>query len=188
MATTTVTAYAAAHSSHASMSLKHECDVTVEELESALLYDLKPHAADYILAYRNTGVCPVFLAAKDALESGWGRYPINGTNISGFYGGVRFTSVSHGIDYVSQFLDNEYLTPGGKYFCGYTLSAVNRHYNGSLVWEQKVNGIMQGIDGRVEKYRAEREPDEYFDVRLEDKGVVRWVTFDGSTTVEKAVA
>lgn len=145
------------HAQAAAENLRHTCEITEEELEAALLYELKPYAGDYIQAGERTGICPIFLAAKDALESGWGRYPMNGTNISGFYGGCVFESIPHGINYVTDFIDREYLSPDGKYYAGCTLSAVNTHWNGSAIWEREVYGIMCSIEKRIGQFREQQK-------------------------------
>lgn len=143
-------AHAAGSGSLQSLNLKQPCHITAEQLETGLLYDLKPYAQDYIDAYERTGINPVFLAAKDALESGWGRYPMNEVNISGFYTKKQFESVPHVISYVSDFIDEEYLTETGRYFRGYTVSDINVCWNGRPEWGREVLGIMAGIYRRMD--------------------------------------
>lgn len=135
------------------LDLKADCDITAEELAAGLLYDLKPHAGDYIDAYHSTGINPVFLAAKDAVESGWGRTRLGEHNISGFFTTQSFNSVSHNIAYVSDFLNQNYLSEDGKYFEGTTVSAVNTYWNGNSAWEREVLDVMSGIYTRIDTYR-----------------------------------
>lgn len=154
-----LTAYAK-DSSLATQSLKRESTITAEELEAGLLHEMKVYAEDYIEAYEDTGIDPVFLAAKDAFESGWGRFPTQGNNLSGFKTSERFDSVSESIAYVSDFMDREYLTEDGRFYKGDTISDVNHYYNGNLTWELSILRIMEGIHKRIDAYRAQNTASE----------------------------
>lgn len=120
------------------------------ELEKGLLYDLKPMAPLFITAQDKYGIDAVFLAAVAAEESGWGRYQFRKNNIFGFEG-FDFSSHEECVDYVARYLSAEYLTPGGKYYEGTSVEAINRHYNGRDSWENNVKQIMNDITKRIER-------------------------------------
>lgn len=146
---------------------------TADELTSALLYELKPYAKDYLDAANKYGINVYFLVSKDALESGWGRYRAAPNNLGGWtddYGEqMAFDSVEAYIDHSARNLRDMYLTPRppdalpddktGKYHEGYTLTDVGVHYNGSDAWVEAVAGIWAKIEWRIAKYSAEREGD-----------------------------
>lgn len=92
--------------------------LTVEELEAGLLYDLKPLAAVYLDAGAMYGVDPVFLAAKDAEESGWGRYTAAPNNLGGWTsddgGYMSFDSPEDYIYYSAEKMRDLYLEEDGR--------------------------------------------------------------------------
>lgn len=120
------------------------------ELEKGLLYDLKPMAPLFIAAQDKYGIDAVFLAAVAAEESGWGRYQFRKNNVFGFEG-FDFNSQKECVDYVARYLSAEYLTPGGKYYEGTSVEAINKHYNGRDSWENHVKQIMKDITKRIER-------------------------------------
>jgi hypothetical protein len=145
---------------------------TVEQLESALYYDMKLYADDYLAAAEEYGVNVYLLCAKDALESGWGRYEAAPNNWGGWTAGngyKEFSSVHEYIKYSAKNIKNMYLTPRpidappdditGCHFNGYTLKKVNISYNGSDTWLNKVSGIWYEIEGRCAEY-ARTNPNE----------------------------
>jgi beta-N-acetylglucosaminidase len=134
-----------------SLCLKHECSITPEQLEYGLLYDLKPLAGEYIAAYEATGICPVFLAAKDALESGWGRHCHEPNNLSGYYTDYVFDSPEDCIQFVAKRIDENYLSENGLFHKGDSLDDVAVHYNGSQKWADEVRTIMEEIILRSSK-------------------------------------
>lgn len=128
--------------------LLQPCGLTVEELESALKYELKQYAADFIQTESDSGVNAAFLASVAALESGWGRYCADNNNLYGWTdsgGYMAFNSPQECIEYVARNLKENYLSPDGIWFEGYSVESVNVHYNGRSAWEREVRGIMQEI-------------------------------------------
>lgn len=122
--------------------------LTVAQLESKLLYDLKPYAAAFLQAEADTGINAVFLASVAALESGWGRDMCAPNNIYGWTGAsgfIAFESVPECIAHVAKFLEINYLTKGGMYYNGVTVDAVNVRYNGRAEWAVAVRQIMAQI-------------------------------------------
>ena len=68
------------------------------------------------------------------------------TSSSGY---VYFSSYDECILTVAENLKSMYLQPDGKYFSGYEVSDVNKHYNGSKFWEDNVQDIMTQIQNRI---------------------------------------
>lgn len=129
-------------------------NLTPEQLEEGLLYNLKDCSETFIQAETDTGVNAVFLASVAALESGWGRSDValyqnnlfGWTSSSGY---SYFSSYDECILIVAENLKSMYLQPDGKYFSGYEVSDVNKHYNGSKFWEDNVQDIMTQIQNRI---------------------------------------
>lgn len=129
-------------------------NLTAEQLEKGLLYDLKPYSNIFILAEEQTGINAVFLSSVAALESGWGRSEVaksknnlfGWTSTTGYY---AFNSYEESILYVANKLKELYLTPESPYFNGYSVSDINCKYNGSKFWEDNVISIMQDITLRI---------------------------------------
>lgn len=130
--------------------------IEVEALEKSLLYNLKPYAATYIEAGKQYGVDPVFLAAKDAEESGWGRSPAASNNLGGWTnssgGYMRFNSVEEYIYHAAKSMAEMYLDKDGCYHNGTSLSDVNKRYNGRQEWIDHVGGIMDSINKKINEY------------------------------------
>ncbi|NOZ92969.1 N-acetylmuramoyl-L-alanine amidase [bacterium 3DAC] len=90
----------------------------------------------------------LFLASLAILESGWGRSKLaqKKNNIYGFmaydrspYASAKaFPSKAHCIIHVAQYLDREYLTPGGKFYNGITPKAIGKFYASDPDWAYKV--------------------------------------------------
>lgn len=124
------------------------CDLSEEALQNALKGRLKELAGVFLEAEEKTGVNALFLAAVAALESGWGeskaaREKNNLFGWTGQNGYQQFESRKDCILTVAQRLRELYLTPGGRYFHGYTVEAVNRCYNGRPEWEKAVQELME---------------------------------------------
>jgi beta-N-acetylglucosaminidase len=130
--------------------------IPVEAMESALLYELKPLASTYIDAGKLYGVDPVFLAAKDAEESGWGRYQAAPNNLGGWTnsdgGYMEFESPEEYIYHTAKSISEMYLDEDGCYHYGTSLSDVNTKYNGSQIWVEHIGSIMDDINQRINEY------------------------------------
>lgn len=138
----------------ASPALLTPCGLTATEFEAGLLGALKPYAGCFITAERETGVNAIFLASVAALESGWNTSEVakERNNLFGWTSksGYRaFESKEDCIAFVAERVKRNYLSPGGCYFEGYTVEAVNLHYNGAPEWERLINQIMKDIQARI---------------------------------------
>lgn len=135
-------------------SLLSRSNVSLEELEAGLKYELVPLAAYFLQAEELYGVNACYLASIAALESGWGRYQFRENNLFGF-GRKSFDTPEECIYYVAEFLATEYLSEDGRYFGGgYSLYHVNKYYNGSDEWYESVSSIYASIMRRIEEYRS----------------------------------
>lgn len=114
-------------------------NLTMEQLEKGLLYDLKPLAEAYIYAENTYNVNAVLKAAQDALESDWGRNCFKKNNISGFFTNSEFWSKEECIYFTSERLEKWYIQPPheecnhrnceiGQFFEGRTIYDVTIHY------------------------------------------------------------
>lgn len=130
--------------------LNCNCHYTAKELAYGLKFDLVGNAKDYIAAEEKYGICPIYNAAKDALESGWGR-EADQNNLGGAKTDRVFSSHSEFIDWWSQFQLENYLMVNGKYYGGgTTIADINKNYNGRDLWEERVVVIMNQIVADIE--------------------------------------
>jgi len=128
---------------------------TAEELRHGLLRELIPLAPAFAAAQEEYGIDAVFLAAIAALESGWGLYPINETNLFGF-GNMSFETREAGVDHVAGFLRREYLTEGGRYYRGVSVAGVAHHYcPPTEEWPDRISRIMREIVWRIDDYYSQ---------------------------------
>lgn len=132
----------------AELDLTTPCGYSAEELSAGLLGELSAFAEEFIAAEEKYEVNAVFLAAVAALESGWGRYCFRPNNIFG-WSGKSFESKEDCIDFVASKIAEHYLSENGKYYGGKTVSGVNKFYNGSRFWEEKIAGIMAMISRKI---------------------------------------
>lgn len=114
--------------------------ITVEELNQVFYKIGKSQMAKYSQAFidaeKQYGVNALFIASIVAQESGWATKAggTNGTNLTGHgvYNaqeiGTTFNSGYEGILETAKLLKEDYLTPSGKYFNGYSVEDVNLRY------------------------------------------------------------
>ncbi|HET7325493.1 MAG TPA: N-acetylmuramoyl-L-alanine amidase [Halococcus sp.] len=97
----------------------------------------------------------VYMAAHAALESAWGRSSIAQAknNIYGFDArdicpaecANGYASFEQCVREVMAYVDTEYLTPGGDWYEGTTLRAMNVHYATDQQWAEKIASIMNDL-------------------------------------------
>lgn len=93
----------------------------------------------------------IFFCGLISAESGWkiaDNHRRTYNYISLMSGGklIQFASVEDGLEKAAQKLHNNYLTPGGKFYCGKTLSAVKTKFcPSSSTWVSLVYGRMKQI-------------------------------------------
>lgn len=134
-----------------------------------------PYAQDLINAEQKYHVNVFFLTAIDALESGWvtssiskscnnlggvtesKAHPSNGCGSNKNHKFAYFSSVGEYIKYHGNLLHSNYLTKGGKYYHGKSVSDVNVSYcppsvdAGCSEWGSSVTKIANSLYKQVEK-------------------------------------
>lgn len=132
--------------------------ISEDAFEYALLNDLKPYASDYLRVGYENGLDPIFLAAKDAYESGWGTSYLakSNNNLSGWKDSsgnyMYFDSYTDCINHTGAALKENYLSGDGKYFNGYSVSDVGETYAEYSEWDQEIIDIMYQIESRIDEY------------------------------------
>lgn len=101
----------------------------------------------------------LYMAAHAALESNWGKSNIaqEKNNIYGFRAydvcpgecADGYESFEQCVRQVMAYVDAEYLTPGGSYYEGTTLNAMNENYATDNQWSEKIASIMNDIAGNL---------------------------------------
>lgn len=134
--------------------------ITVEELHNAMYYDENNYAPFYIEAEKKYGINAIFLYAIAQNESqngrskvailcknlfGWTYYDEN----LGYQVYFSFDSVETCIDYVARALSEHYLNDQGQCFEGYSIEAVNVHYNGTPHWAELTREIADMVQNEV---------------------------------------
>ena len=124
-----------------------------------------PYASNYITAENKYHVNVFFLIGLNALESGWGTsaiargcnnlggvcqspsHPSNGCGSNSNCAFAKFNSLGDFIDYNASMLNNNYLTPGGSYYEGTSLTQVyTKHYcPGCTEAAGSINTIATGL-------------------------------------------
>ncbi|MGE7940081.1 S-layer homology domain-containing protein [Bacillus paramycoides] len=119
------------------------------------------HGKDYIEAEEKYGVNAHAMAAKDILESGYGKSEIayRKHNLAGlraydkdpFFYAKYLPSYKDSVFYVASYIRENYLEEKGKYYNGPTLTGVNTMYCTDQAWSSKIASIMQ----RIKPFKAE---------------------------------
>ncbi len=126
-----------------------------------------PLGSAFLRAEREQGINARYLVAHAMLESGWGSSDIARLkrNLFGFNAydrdpwryATRFASHARGVAAVAAFLDEFYLTPGGRWWYRFTTPrAINRYYASDPRWADKVANIANIIDDLVVTLRERR--------------------------------
>jgi beta-N-acetylglucosaminidase len=111
--------------------------------------------ASFMTAEATYHVSARYFVAHAILESGWGtsslaQYKHNlfgfGANDRNPYGdAMSFPSLDACIQYVAQFIQANYLTPGGRFYHGPTLRGMNVDYASDPNWAEKIASIADTI-------------------------------------------
>ncbi|MDK2867007.1 MAG: hypothetical protein PWP38_1322 [Clostridiales bacterium] len=111
----------------------------------------------FVDAETKYGVNALFLTGLAAHESAFGssRIAQSKQNLFGFqaYDASPFSSAKtfgtfeDGIDSVAQYLKTAYLTPGGKYYNGASIDAVNKRYATDQNWANAIKNLVQNMAG-----------------------------------------
>ena len=105
------------------------------------------------------GVNSLFMIALACHESNYGKsfLSINKNNLFGFkaydrepYNSAKyFSSKEECIEYVANYIYNNYLSENGIYFNGYTISSINIKYATDKTWANKIYDIMKKLESKV---------------------------------------
>ena len=105
------------------------------------------------------GVNSLFVLALACHESNYGKSSLsrNKNNIFGFgaydvdpYNSAKsFSSKQECITHVARYLHDNYLNEKGKFFNGYTISAINVNYASDLHWSKKIYNIMVELQNKI---------------------------------------
>ena len=111
--------------------------------------------ASFMQAETTYHVSARYFVAHAILESGWGtsaiaqyKYNLFGfgaDDANPYADAMTFTSFNACIQYVAQFIEVNYLTPGGKFFHGPTLRGMNVDYASDPNWAEKIASIADTI-------------------------------------------
>lgn len=129
-----------------------------------------PYASRLITTEQKYQVNVFFLIGVEALESGWitssisrncnnlggvcasSKHPSNGCGSNSNCSFAYFKSVNEFVDYHGEMLHRNYLTPGGAYYHGKTLSGVVQSYcPGCSSWPSNVTSIANSLFKQVSK-------------------------------------
>jgi hypothetical protein len=140
--------------------LRNTTDVTGGQLDTAI-DAISPGSPliglgdTWVDVQNNRTINAIYMVAHAALESGWGESDIaqEKNNIYGFDArdicpyecADQYASFEQCIRQVMEYVDNEYLTPGGTYYEGATLRGMNVHYATDNQWAEKIASIMNDI-------------------------------------------
>ncbi|RJT07571.1 glucosaminidase domain-containing protein [Halococcus sp. IIIV-5B] len=159
-----ITGVAAARSYSIDSSLRKTAEVTGNQLDTAV-DSVSPGSplvglGDTWAAVQNERrINAVYMAAHAALESAWGRSNIaqEKNNIYGFNArdicpaecASGYSSFAQCTREVMAYVDTEYLTPGGDWYEGTSLRAMNVHYATDDRWAEKIASIMNSLDAEL---------------------------------------
>ena len=140
------------------MDLTVRCGVSKEDFKT-LMKNLKPDTTDFFYNNSDTiyDLCEkyqineVFFCGLIAAESGWKissghRSKCNYISMMSKGKLIQYSSPAEGLEAAAKLLHNKYLTPGGSYYSGKTLSAVKKKFcPSSSTWVNLVYGCMKQI-------------------------------------------
>jgi hypothetical protein len=109
----------------------------------------------------------LYMAAHAALETGWAKSSSIVRDKNNLYGFRAYddspTESAEGYDsfgdcirYVMEYVSNEYLTPGGDYYNGATLSGMNEKYATAEHWDQGICDVMNTLADHVDNPQGGR--------------------------------
>lgn len=140
------------------MDLSVRCGISKEDFKK-LMKNLKPDTSGFF--YRNSDIIydlcekyelnEIFFCGLIAAESGWNitkshRNKCNYISMMSKGKMIQFASEEAGLEAAAKLLHNKYLTPGGSYYRGKTLSSIQKIFcPNSSTWVGLVYGCMKQI-------------------------------------------
>ena len=121
--------------------------ITKDEAESLMPEGMKGWGSYFYEAENKYNINAIVLIAITRLESGNGTNALtlkknNPTSYGMSWGGEKFDSVRDCILRTAKLLSEEYLTPGGKFYNGKSLSQVGTKYCTGNTWKTKVTEVI----------------------------------------------
>lgn len=133
------------------MDYSTHSNLTLEQLEKGLMYDLKPLASTYLSIEKEFNVNCVLKAAQDAFESDWGRQCFRKNNISGFFTKDEFWSKEECIYYTSSKLEAWYIQPPHEN-CDHNNCDIGQFYHGRTMYDVSIHYCPDEDGGMNESY------------------------------------
>lgn len=140
------------------MDLSVRCGISKEDFKK-LMKNLKPDTSGFF--YRNSDIIydlcekyelnEIFFCGLIAAESGWNitkshRNKCNYISMMSKGKMIQFASEEAGLEAAAKLLHNKYLTPGGSYYRGKTLSSIQKIFcPNSSTWVGLVYGCMKQV-------------------------------------------
>jgi beta-N-acetylglucosaminidase len=108
---------------------------------------------------------PVYIAAHAAWESSWGtsRIFIDKNNLFGYGAFDRapyesawtFNTKEEGVAHAMKIIKQDYLTEGGSYYNGATLSGMNVYYATDPNWANGIASVMNSLAAKINSQRSQ---------------------------------
>jgi len=119
------------------MDMSKPSGVSVEDLKLVTRYKLVGTEETLYNLEQEYDLNCLLLLAIASHESAYGTAQFHPNNVCG-YGYKGFSSINECLDTVGRVLAKNYLAPGGAYYKGNTIAAVNRTYAADGSWNVKV--------------------------------------------------
>jgi hypothetical protein len=132
-------------------------DISGEQLDAAIAATvpgspLTGLGSAFVRAARQQGINTYFVAAHAAYDTAWGTSPAatHKNNVFG-YGvtptcafdcAATFASQADSIDFITQLIKTDYLTPGGRFYTTGTLAGMEPIYSRNPDWAEGVAAVM----------------------------------------------
>jgi len=132
-------------------------DISGEQLDAAIAATvpgspLTGLGSAFVSAARRQGINTYFVAAHAAYDSAWGTSPVATRKNNLFGYGVTptcpfdcaatFATQTEAIDFITQLIKTDYLTPGGRFYTTGTLAGMEPIYSRNPNWAEGVAGVM----------------------------------------------
>lgn len=150
------------------LDLRKPAKITAKDIEN--FFDrkgrgdspLKAYAQNFINVQNKYGVNAAYLVAHAIWETGWGGsnlityknnlYGYGAYDVCPFTCGYYFNTIEESINAVAYIVKRDYLTPGGAYYNGPTLTGMNVRYATDQNWKNGISNLMEGIQSYDAKY------------------------------------
>lgn len=134
--------------------LRVKSNINAQEMHDILPATMKHLASAIVYSEQLYNVNAFFIASLVAYESGWAtsaRANNGSNNLTGMavYSpnsrGMYFESQQECVIYTANHLSNNYLSPDGSYFSGYSIYGVNVRYAANKNWASNIATIMHQL-------------------------------------------